>query len=325
MRAPPLLVSFNDITGFLKACDARISEEEQDAAKLLVSRGLPPGVSTIAIAVLFGYSTKFVGAMRKAPNRYYRRFQIPKGSGGVREINAPKVALKVVQKWFGYHLARATGAKPSVHGFVPQRSVVTAARVHTGARWMASLDIRDFFPSVDRTRVDHVLARIGYPKHSREVLSDLLTLNGRLPQGSPASPVLANLAFEDTDEALAALAHNCGGRYTRYADDLVFSGTANAPDKFIAKAVNVVTSFGWQVATDKSSLAAWPQRMAVHGILTNSSAPRLPKEYRNTLRAMKYRVLRGDIDEATMQRFRGHLAYAHSVESLASWLPPDND
>src|SRR5690606_36682831 len=148
---------------------------------------------------------------------------IPKGRGH-REIRSPREGLKVIQKRFGHQLARspAIGLPSACHGFVPGRSLISAAREHLGAGWVYATDIRDFFGAVSSERVLQTLRSLGYSRDSAELLGCLATLGGALPQGSTASPVLANIAFAETDRALEALAEGCGIKYTRYADDLSF-------------------------------------------------------------------------------------------------------
>src|SRR5690606_37333399 len=123
---------------------------DQEAEFLWLSeRGLPPATSVDMVAYLFGFSRRFVTALKRNPDRYYRKFRIPKGRGH-REIRSPRVGLKVIQKWFGHHLARspALGLPSACHGFVPGRSLISAAREHRGAGWVYSTDIRDFFGAV---------------------------------------------------------------------------------------------------------------------------------------------------------------------------------
>lgn len=319
VRAPPLLVSFSDVDAFVAACSPRLQPADAERIESLAKQGLPPVVSATALGVLFGYSARFVGSMTAASHRYYRTFKIPKGSTS-RTIQAPKVALKVIQKWFGTHLGRATAFPPWVHGFVPGRSTLTAASAHANARWILSLDIRDFFPSVTSDRVAGVLERLGYSGHARALLVRLLTINGGLPQGSPASPVLANLAFAGTDEALARLARTARLRYTRYADDLVFSSSSGPSDTFRESVIAAVTEAGWTVAQEKTSESRYPHRLEVHGLLADGAKPRLPKEYRNRLRAMRHRMGIGGLSEKDCRRLLGHLSYAHSIDPESDWL-----
>jgi len=151
MRAPPFLVSFENIEGYLLSLsdDSRNTYGEQITR--LVERKLPPIVSRRCLAVLFGYSPKFVGSLIINTEKYYRTFYIKKGRK-TRRIEAPRVALKVIQKWLSEHLASALVFEDCVHGFVKNRSYVTAAQAHLNANWVYSIDIKDFFQSTPQKK-----------------------------------------------------------------------------------------------------------------------------------------------------------------------------
>jgi retron-type reverse transcriptase len=282
--------------------------------RLLTSRGLPPAVSISTISTLFGISREFVGAMSRAPTRYYRIFQLRKGKKK-RAISAPKVALKVIQNWLGTHVARAINLPHCVYGFVPGKDgVFAAASVHCGADWVYSLDLRDFFPSVSEARVVSALESIGFSADSAAFLSRLLTLNGQLPQGSPASPVISNIAFLPTDLALAATADGAGVKYTRYADDLVFSGTGLPADDLPQSIRHILLQHGWSIAEEKEHLAVRPARLKVHGLLVHGAKPRLTKGYRNRIRAYRHLLHANKICEEDLPMILGHLSYARHIE-----------
>lgn len=311
---PPLFVSFNDVEALLAALPVTTRELHEREIRHLSALGLPPAVSMWTIATLFGVSPEFIGAMSRSPARYYRVFKIKKGKKS-RTIQAPRIALKVIQAWFAGHLARAVQLPECVFGFVPGRSgVKEAAAKHCLATWVYSLDIRDFFPSIRESQVVEAFQRLGYGQRSAETLARLFTLEGRLPQGSPASPVISNWVFYSTDMVLIDLAKQLHVRYTRYADDLVFSGTGNPPPDLKDRAREIVAAKGWVIAENKEKLVQLPARLKVHGLLVHGEAPRLTKGYRNRIRAFKHLLAAGKINEADMQKVQGHLAHSLFID-----------
>lgn len=297
---------------------ADLSERYAAECSTLIERGLPPAVSTRIIAVLFGYSAKFVGSLVNAPQRHYRVFRIPKGRGH-RYIYAPRVGLKLIQKWIGFHLERSIEWPSHVCGFVTGRSHLTAAAVHAGANWVFSVDIENFFPSVSRFRARHVLESIGYSSHAAEVIAALACINGALAQGSPASPVIANLTLGQLDVQLSNLVHELGFRYTRYADDLVFSGVDAPPEEsFKIRVREMVRADGWRLAANKEYFAIRPKRLKVHGLLVDAATPRLTRGYRNKLRAFEHLLRAGRVREVDRKRLKGHVEYGHSVTKFFS-------
>jgi hypothetical protein len=312
--SPPLFVAFASIDEALGAMPERYRLDVEKAMRPLADRGMPPALSVGVVAILFGVSAAFVRAMASRPRRYYRFFQIRKGKK-VRQISAPRIGLKLVQSWIGYHLARAIQLPPNVYGFIPGVcGVLEAAAAHSGARWVYSLDLRDFFSSVSPERTERALVSLGYPPSSAAFIAGICSLDGALPQGSPASPVLSNLAFLETDQALTAIADDLGVRYTRYADDLVFSGLESPPAELCSRVRDCLTLHGWQIATEKEHMALAPARLKVHGLLVHGAQPRLTKGYRNRIRAYRHLVASGRVREADRAKIAGHLAYAEQVD-----------
>lgn len=311
---PPLFVSFASMDEALSAVPARYRDGIRAVMQPLTDRCLPPALSVGVVATLFGLSIPFVRAMSKNPHRYYRVFTIRKGNKK-RTISSPKVALKLLQSWIGAHLSRGVQLSDCVLGFVPGKNgVIEAATRHCSARWVYSVDLRDFFPSIDCQRVDTALCSLGYPAQCAAFIRSVCTLNGALPQGSPASPVLSNLVFAETDSALVQLAKEHNVRYTRYADDLVFSGEVEVPVQLQEKVRGILIAHGWVIAEEKEHLAELPNRLKVHGLLVHGSTPRMTKGYRNRIRAYRHLLSHGKIKSDDLAKVKGHLAYATQVE-----------
>lgn len=280
----------------------------------MAERGLPPAVSVRIIALLFGYSGKFVGSLSTAPRKHYRTFLIPKGRRR-RTIRAPRVALKLIQRWIGFHLERSIAWPGHVTGFVTGRSHLTAVKAHTDAQWVYSVDIENFFPSVSRARVRYVLESLGYSSHASETISSLVCFDDALAQGSPSSPTLANLAMRDLDSKLLEITRLNGYRYTRYADDLVFSGLHESPSEEIRAQIKAeIEADGWRLASEKEYFAVRPKRLKVHGILVDSLVPRLTRGYRNKLRAYRHMLQNASLSDVDRKRLQGHVDYADSVD-----------
>jgi retron-type reverse transcriptase len=316
VNPPPFLVSFSDGKAFHAALKPDLIETYWSDIERLIGLGLPPAASVRVLACLFGYSPEFVGALNRKPERYYRSFYIRKGSKQ-REIHAPKVGLKVIQKWLGWHLGRALKFDDAVYGFVAGRSAPMAAAVHLGANWVYSVDLVDFFPSTPMQKVADALHEIGYSNHAASLISSLCCYRAHLSQGSPASPVLSNLVFSRWDGVLKEIAAKTHSRYTRYADDIVFSGIGSPPNDLESQVRSVINDSGWKIAEGKERLSKLPQRLKVHGLLVHGAILRLTKGYRNRIRAISHLIERGRVEDADMPKFLGHLAYVRSVEKAA--------
>ncbi|MFX4298508.1 reverse transcriptase family protein [Pseudosulfitobacter pseudonitzschiae] len=275
---------------------------------------LPPISSPEAIATMFGYNPGFVWFILTKTDRHYRTFSIPKGKGE-RQITAPRVALKLIQRWLNFHWSAAWVPPDCVHGFVSGRSHITAATEHCNAKWIVSADIKDFFPSVKTARVRQALAELGYTNmDSLALLGKLVCLNGALTQGAPTSPLLSNIVLGQLDRNLTALAAELNLVFTRYADDIVFSGKGAMPEGIDKKIKAIIEQDGWTVAEKKFEIAKAPSRLKVHGLLVHGGKVRLTKGYRNRLRAFRHVLSNGKASEKDVPKLSGHVAYADFID-----------
>jgi RNA-directed DNA polymerase len=155
----------------------------------------------------------------------YKTFNIPKKSGGLREITAPVTPLKIIQRKLNQVLQAVYRPRYSVHGFTRRKNVRTNAQQHSGQKYVFNIDLSDFFPSINFGRV-RGLFMSGPFDHNAEVatiLAQICCFDGRLPQGAPTSPVISNMICSKMDGELQQLAktHRC--YFTRYVDDMTFS------------------------------------------------------------------------------------------------------
>jgi RNA-directed DNA polymerase len=234
---------------------------------------------------------------------HYVRYTVPKRSGGERIILAPKRELKALQrKVLDGILARVPTAAPA-HGFVRHRSIVTNAQSHVGKQVVLKLDLKDFFPSITYPRVRGLFISLGYSFAVASALALLCTEYEREPferdgttyfisigprhlvQGAPTSPGLANLVAWRLDRRLSGLAARHGFVYTRYADDLTFSGdSADLVHKIRMTVQHIVADEHFEVNTAKTRIACRSARQIVTGLVVNDDVA-TPRELRRRLRA----------------------------------------
>ena len=248
--------------------------------------------------------------------RHYRWRAVDRPSG-VRLLAAPKPRLREAQRRLLRNVLAAVPVHEAAHGCVPGRSVRTAVAPHTGQDVVLRMDLEAFFPSIAAGRVHGLLLGPGgLPEPVAHVLTGLVTtvvplpvwralpvpadpdarerhhrLGRRLavphvPQGAPTSPALANLVCFRLDRRLAGLAATFGATYTRYVDDLTFSGgTSVGGDRFTALVAEVVADEGFRVNPAKTSAVSSARRQAVLGAVVNDH-PALPRRERDALRAL---------------------------------------
>ncbi len=227
---------------------------------------------------------------RKEKLRNYRYFRLSKRSGGSRLIEAPKSDLKRIQRSIANQILRPVPIHSSVHGFVQGRSPVTSAQVHVGQQMILRIDLCDFFPSITSRRVAGLFRTIGYPNQVTSLLTGLCTnrtwrgavepgtdpceqlFDSHLPQGSPASPNLANACAWSLDCRLSGLAARFGVRYTRYADDLIFSGGKEFEfrlSRFRILALAIINHEGFSIRACKTQAMRSDTQQFVTGVVVN--------------------------------------------------------
>ena len=263
---------------------------------------------------MLGVSTEFLLYLMHRPERSYRRFSLRWGKK-IREIATPRVGLKLIQKWLSWHIQQAVNLPDCVHGFVPAHSTVSAAKEHTGKDWIVSMDIVDFFGTTSRESVRNALGTLGYPDEGANVCAALTTLAGVLPQGAPSSPLLSNLVFVPVDECLAGRAAAQGWSYTRYADDLIFSGMGEPPRILPSLVGDAISLGGWRLNADKTTVQTRVTGVTVLGLSVWGVEPTLGKRKRRKLRLAKH--LQGREFTVEQERFfrsfQSFLGYAQMV------------
>ena len=238
------------------------------------------------------------------PSKKYCEFSIPKRSGGTRTITAPLGELKRVQRRMSDVLYCVYRPSSSAHGFSPGRSVKTNADVHRAQRFVLSLDIKDFFPSINFGRVRGLLmARpFAVPPKIATVMAQICCWNDRLPQGAPSSPVISNIICRGMDWELRGFAKKHGLHYSRYADDLSFSTSRKgfpravaqqlAPPYGVAAEVGeeirrIIASAGFEINDAKTRLLSSAHSQIVTGLVVNEF-PNVRRRYVRQIRAMLY-------------------------------------
>ena len=265
--------------------------EGEDAlvAERLIEQKIVPIVQGHYLADFLGVSRKLITHMAKWPDRYYRTFEIPKKSGGTRKITAPRVFLKVVQRYLLDCVLGRVAVHRSAVGFVANRGCRDGARRHVKRPYLWNIDVKDFFPSIRFEQVESVFGKIGFPPHAARFLARLCCLDGRLPQGAPTSPAISNLVFFDLDGKISEKAKSCGIVYTRYADDLSFSAKKLIPDVFRTEVATLLRQNGLTINPKKERLIGPKARREVTGLTVNAKVT-VPRKRRREVRAFFHRI-----------------------------------
>jgi RNA-directed DNA polymerase len=218
-------------------------------------------------------------------------------------------------------LRAQTKVSDHAFGFVRGRSIKDNALVHHGCHVLLNVDIKDFFDSIREPQVVKSFRALGAGESATRLLAAICCLQGSLPQGAATSPILSNLVCSEMDQKLAELAARKHARYTRYADDISFSGEVT-PE--IEQVKNVLDAYGFMLNEQKTSKRMRGQAQYVTGLTIGSAlGVRLPKRLRRYLRLQLYYAhqlasksgeAKHDNNRRSDAQLSGLLAYVYSVE-----------
>lgn len=276
---------------------------------------------------------------------HYSRFEIPKRNGKKRVISSPKPAMRKAQAWIRQKILSDLNYHEAAMAFRPGQSIVDNAQVHAGAAVIIRIDLKDFFPSIDFEQVRLLFQSFGYNGGVSTVLALICTDSPRakvvldgltqwaalaprsLPQGAVTSPDLANLVAHHLDTRLMAYAQKSGWKYSRYADDLVFSTSMAKPNASgVIKAVTGICSAeGFVVNDAKTKVMRSPHRQMVTGLVVNNGNIRLSRRDQRRIRAFLHKCdsqglekISEEIGKDALSVAKGHFAYAFMVNREAA-------
>ncbi len=257
--------------------------------------------------------------------RHYVTLAIPRSNGRTRLLEIPKPRLKAMQRLILREIVGNIPPHDAAHGFRPKRSIISFVEAHVQKRIVMRFDLRDFFASVSAPRVQGVFREAGYPATIARLLAAICTtrtpediLPGprwrtrHLPQGAPTSPALANLAAFRLDLRLQALAGKLGASYSRYADDLAFSGSRQiecAARRFQVLVATIAGDEGFELNTRKSRFMRQSVRQQMVGIVVNDR-PNITRDAYDELKAILHNCVRFGPETQNRDRhadFRLHL------------------
>ncbi len=270
-----------------------LNHQESDPEKL-ASRGLQQLNTVADLAAAMDIS---VGELRwlsfhrrAATDSHYQRFGVAKKTGGIRTISAPMPRLKRIQEWVLFNILEKVELHRATHGFRRGRSIVTNARPHVNSDVVINVDVEDFFPTVTFSRIRGVFRSLGYSGQLATVLAlicsaterDEVELDGRtffvargdrrLPQGAPSSPAITNIICRGMDARLSHIAEQLGFQYTRYADDITFSGSGDALEhvgRVLRRIRHVVEGEGFTLHPNKTRIFRKGRLQEVTGLVVN--------------------------------------------------------
>lgn len=288
------------------------------------------------------------GWNRRAPERlqHYRHEWRTRPGRAPRLLEVPEQRMRRAQRTLLDTVIGVLPAHDAAHGFMPGRGVISGAEAHLGSAVVIALDLVSFFSRVPAKQIYAVLRRAGLPEAVAHRVTALCThavppavLAGmppggspeerfalrqalarpHLPQGAPSSPMLANLAVRRLDARLSGWADAADARYTRYADDLSFSGGAELSrrsDAFVRGVARIVAAEGHELNERKTRVRRPGERQSVTGVVVNDRL-NLARRDLDQLKAILHNCA---VHGPESQNRAGHADFRAHVQGRLNWV-----
>ena len=272
-----------------------------------------------------GFSGKVLYGVSNNLQRHYRTVTLPKGNGETRELHVPDELLKAIQRRICEVLLVTEPISPYATAYRIGGSTQKNATPHTSKPVVLKLDVRHFFDRLIYPLVkEHAFPAERYSEQNRVLLSLLCIYQDVLPQGAPTSPAISNIIMRDFDNKVGAWCAKRGISYTRYCDDMTFSGDFDpAPVKQYVK--DELRRLGLFLNDQKTVVVRRGQRQSVTGLVVNEQA-HVPAAYKMRIRQEMYYCQKhgiashletigsNDSVETYIRRLIGRINYVLSVE-----------
>jgi RNA-directed DNA polymerase len=335
-----------DIVFLGRGVSGSLGDREADAARLQ-SLGLPVLATPADLANALGLTIarlRWLAFHTEVASRvHYISFTVPKRSGGTRTLSAPHRKLAAAQQWILRNILDRLPVEEPAQGFISGRSILTNARQHAGRAVVVNMDLEAFFPSIAFPRVRSVFARLGYSPAVATILALLTTecprrqvqYDGKtyhvatgprgLPQGACTSPALSNQVARRLDKRLSGLAKKLGLTYTRYADDLTFSGDMTLNERvgyLMARVRHLAEAEGFAVNGKKSRVLRRNSAQAVTGLIVNDR-PGVPRAEVRRVRAILHRARTEGLDAQNREDRPNFRAWLRGMIAFIQMVRPE--
>lgn len=281
--------------------------------------GLPNLKNLSSLADETALSPGLLYNLSVANDRFYHRFDLPKKGGGTRTISSPSREMKAVQAWILRSILDKVPVHEAATGFRQGRNVRHNAAPHADNAYLLCLDIEDFFPSIPYSKVYTVFHGLGYSAHVAHILSHLCSCDGALPQGAVTSPALSNIVCIPLDHRITSFVGRRDIAYTRYADDLTFSGVSPShPTAIMPTIRHILSDQGFTLNVAKTRRMGPRLQRRVTGLVVGDGHVGVGRQRKRQIRAAIHHLLTEDMDEDQHERHgaqvQGWLAFMNCVD-----------
>lgn len=273
----------------------------------LNNQRLPIIYNTYHLSGLVGYAHSYLTRVCISTSFFYRQFDVLKKNGKKRKISEPLPSLKQIQYFILKEILYSQKTSRYCKSYIPKKKFREYLKYHSNEKEVLCLDIQDFFPSIKYPIIHNFFSDLGYAKDVSDYLAHLCTYhsfakkdnynpnNRFLPQGAPTSPYLSNLILKKFDDDVAYFCKENNIKYTRYADDMTFSGESIPKSSLISFVKDKLSHIGLSLNESKTNFMKQNKPQIVSGVIINKKI-QLPKKDRNNIRKVMYFIKKYGIE-----------------------------
>lgn len=293
----------NEVKKYSMAIDSALtlSEEKKAYYKNIVNRlhnnGFPIVLNSYHLSNLCGIKWDVLKNLIEDNSYDYHKFYITKKDKvSKREILVPSKELSFIQKYIKENILDKVEISGYSYGFAKNKNIKKNAEIHLNSNVVLNIDLKDFFPSIDSRRVYYIFYKIcGYDKTMSYCLTKLVMYKNKLPQGACTSPIISNIVSYKLDLRLGNLAAANNMKYTRYADDITFSGE-KITKKFYLLVKQIITEEGFKVNDKKVHLSSKAYKQEVTGLIINNNKVSVDRKYIRKIKQELYYIKKYGLD-----------------------------
>lgn len=283
-----------------KAINSGFSDDEIQKclqyAEPILQKGLPVIYNTTHLSSLVGYNKRYLKRASAYTKYFYKQHVIPKKNNDFRYLYEPLPSLKEIQQWILENILNKIPVSRYAKAYTSGRSIKDHVKYHKGHKVVLTLDIKAFFDNIHLDLIEKLFLQLGYSNLISNLLAKLCCHEYTLPQGASTSPRLSNIILNPMDEALSEYCRTNKLRYSRYADDLAFSGEEINVDELNKLIENELKKVRLQLNKDKTMLMKDNRRQIISGIIVNDKI-QVPRKKRDELRQAMFYIEKYGLDD----------------------------
>lgn len=274
----------------------------------------------------FALPTSFLLRVARTASHRYKKYPIPKKTGGTRMIYHPARELKLIQNWLLQNVLLKLPVHAAATAYRKGSSIKRNAEMHVANNYLLRVDFQEFFPSLKGSDViallianQERLTELDITEYEIHFIRQIVCRGDSLPIGAPTSPQLSNAIMLDFDETWWRRAHDLEVTYTRYADDLYFS--TNRPNILrdllndLRESLRGRRSPTLVINDRKTAFSSRKRRRLAAGlVLTSDRKISVGRKRKRILKSLVMKLKLKTLEPSEIAHLRGWISYLHSIE-----------